>query len=114
MQSTFEYLIVFKHPINCYYYYYYHYYFIIYYYILKGVAYPVCCLPYSTDDTVIEHSRCLGKALDSYYIGDTIVVFPGKYSLDRVYQLVDSVHITGKGNCSEIIGKVWLPNDQKQ
>lgn len=55
------------------------------------------------DDTVIAHFPCLGKALNSYYIGDTIVVFPGKYNLNGVYQLVDSVHITGKGNRSEII-----------
>ncbi|XP_015760406.1 PREDICTED: SHC SH2 domain-binding protein 1-like isoform X2 [Acropora digitifera] len=55
------------------------------------------------DDTVVAHFPCLGKALNSYYIGDTIVVFPGKYNLDGVYELVDSVHITGKGNCSEII-----------
>ena len=54
---------------------------------------------------MIEHIPCLGKALNSYYKGDTIVVFPGKYNLDGVFQLVDSVHITGKGNCSEIVGK---------
>lgn len=63
------------------------------------------------DNTVIEHVSCLGKALNSYYIGDTIVVFPGKYCLDGVFQLVDSVHITGKGNCSEIIGKIYMAND---
>ena len=54
---------------------------------------------------MVAHFPCLGKALNSYYIGDTIVVFPGKYNLDGVHELVDSVHITGKGNCSEIIGK---------
>ena len=55
---------------------------------------------------MVEHLPCLGKALHSYYNGDTIVVYPGKYTLDgRVYQLADSVHITGRGNCSEIVGK---------
>ena len=55
---------------------------------------------------MVEHYPCLGKALKSYYHGDTIVVYPGKYKLEgRVYQLADSVHITGIGNPSEIVGK---------
>lgn len=59
-----------------------------------------------TDNTVVEHYPCLGKALKSYYHGDTIVVYPGKYKLEgRAYQLADSVHITGIGNPSEIVGK---------
>ncbi|XP_020606708.1 SHC SH2 domain-binding protein 1 homolog B-like [Orbicella faveolata] len=56
------------------------------------------------DNTVVEHLPCLGKALRTYYNGDTIVVYPGRYNLDgRVYQLADSVHITGMGNFSEIV-----------
>lgn len=56
------------------------------------------------DNTVVEHYPCLGKALKSYYHGDTIVVYPGKYKLEgRAYQLADSVHITGIGNPSEIV-----------
>ena len=56
---------------------------------------------------MVEHFPCLGKALKSYYRGDTIVVYPGKYTLEgRAYQLADSVHITGIGNPSEIIGKL--------
>lgn len=63
------------------------------------------CL-FFTDNTVVEHLPCLGKALRTYYNGDTIVVYPGRYNLDgRVYQLTDSVHITGMGNYSEIVGK---------
>ena len=59
-----------------------------------------------TDNTVVEHVACLGKALHTYYNGDTIVVYPGRYNLDgQVYQLADSVHITGMGNYSEIVGK---------
>lgn len=61
------------------------------------------------DNTVVEHLPCLGKALRTYYNGDTIVVYPGRYNLDgRVYQLADSVHITGMGNFSEIVGKELL------
>lgn len=60
---------------------------------------------FSTDNTVIEHFPCLGKALNRYYKGDTVVVYPGRYMLDKAYYLADSLHIVGKGNSSEIVGK---------
>ena len=60
---------------------------------------------FSTDNTVIEHFQCLGTALNRYYKGDTIVVYPGRYMLDKAYYLADSLHIVGKGNSSEIVGK---------
>jgi len=58
---------------------------------------------------VVEHLPCLGKALRTYYNGDIIAVYPGRYNLDgRVYHLADSVHIIGMGNLSEIVGKELL------
>ncbi|XP_071508814.1 SHC SH2 domain-binding protein 1 homolog B-like [Diadema antillarum] len=53
-------------------------------------------------DVIIEHCKVPGDALADSYDGDTILIFPGRYSGKGFYNLTQSVSIKGVGRREEV------------
>ncbi|KXJ17847.1 SHC SH2 domain-binding protein 1-like B [Exaiptasia diaphana] len=65
----------------------------------KLMAYMVKNL---SDNTTVEHYHDLSTALESYFLGDTIHIYPGTYYLEDAVNLAEPVQILGIGDSNRI------------
>ena len=54
---------------------------------------------------MVEHFNDLSSALEAYYQGDTVHLYPGTYCLEGTVNLADPVDILGIGDSNRIVGK---------